>query len=185
MLERFKRSLEEATVIKKGEYDYFVHPITDGVPRADPAVLEEVVGAMLDMGRFDCDLLLAPEALGIPLAVSLSSKLRMPYAIARKRSYGLAGEIRLDQSTGYSSGAMYINDVKAGDRVVVVDDVISTGGTLRSMIAGLKTAGVEVVDVLIAVEKGDAAARLQREAGVPVRALVSVEVQDGRVVVLR
>jgi adenine phosphoribosyltransferase len=32
VLARFKKSLEDAPIIKVGEYDYFVHPITDGVP---------------------------------------------------------------------------------------------------------------------------------------------------------
>jgi len=184
VLARFKKSLEAAPIIRKGNYDYFVHPITDGVPRADPAILDEVAMAMLGLGNFDCDIILGPEALGVPLAVALSLELGIPYAIARKREYGLPGEIKIDQSTGYSNGAMYINDIRAGDRVVVVDDVISTGGTLKAIIAALRAAGVEIADVLIAVEKGDAARRLEEETGVRVRALVRVEVRDGRLVVL-
>lgn len=184
MLSRFKKSLEQATVIRKGDYDYFVHPLTDGVPRADPLLLDEVVMTMLRLGHFDCDLILAPEALGIPLAVALSQELTIPYAIARKRGYGLPGEIKIDQSTGYSKGVMYVNDVKSGDRVVIVDDVISTGGTLKAMVQALQEAGVHIVEVLIAVEKGDAAEQLRKETGVPVRALVKIEVREGRVRVL-
>jgi adenine phosphoribosyltransferase len=185
VLARFKKSLEDAPIIRKGEYDYFVHPITDGVPRADPAILDEVVMTMMRLGDFDCDVILGPEALGVPLAVALSLELSIPYAVVRKRSYGLPGEIRVDQSTGYSNGAMFINDLRAGDRVVIVDDVVSTGGTLKAIITALKGAGVEIVDVLVAVEKGNAAERVEQETGVRVRALVSVEVRDGRLVVLR
>ena len=36
MLDRFKASLENATIINVGGYDYFIHPITDGIPRLDP-----------------------------------------------------------------------------------------------------------------------------------------------------
>jgi len=35
MLERLKKSLFEAPVFKRGEYNYFIHPITDGVPRSN------------------------------------------------------------------------------------------------------------------------------------------------------
>jgi adenine phosphoribosyltransferase len=139
---------------------------------------------MLRLGNFDCDVILGPEALGVPLAVALSLELNIPYAIARKRSYGLPGEIRVDQSTGYSKGAMFVNDLKAGDRVVIVDDVVSTGGTLKALIMALRTAEVEIVDVLVAVEKGNAAERLGQELGIKVRAMVRVEVRDGRLVVL-
>jgi adenine phosphoribosyltransferase len=184
VLARFKKSLEDAPIIKVGDYDYFVHPITDGVPRADPAILEEVVMAMLRLGKFDCDVILGPETLGVPLAVALSLELGIPYAIARKRCYGLPGEIRVDQATGYSKGAMFINDLKAGDRVVIVDDVISTGGTLGAIIAALRNAGIEIVDVLVAVEKGDAAQRIEQELGVRVHTMTKVEVRDGRLVVL-
>jgi adenine phosphoribosyltransferase len=184
VLARFKNSLEAAPIIKVGAYDYFVHPITDGVPRADPALLDEVIGALLRRGKFECDVILAPEALGIPLAVALSRELGIPYAIIRKRRYGLPGELGIDQSTGYSKGPMYINDLKVGDRVVLVDDVISTGGTLRAIIAALKDAGIEIVDVLVAVEKGDGRQELEVETGVRIKALVKVEVRDGHLVVL-
>ena len=39
MLEKLVESLRKAPVVKKGEYDYFVHGISDGVPAMDPAVL--------------------------------------------------------------------------------------------------------------------------------------------------
>ncbi len=184
MLARFKNSLEAAPIIKVGDYDYFVHPITDGVPRVDPAILDEVVQTMLRLGKFDCDVILGPEALGIPLAVALSLELNIPYVIIRKRSYGLPGEIRIDQSTGYSKGQMFLNDLKAGDRVVVVDDVISTGGTLKAIITALKNAGIQVVDVLVAVEKGEVGKDLESELGIKIRTLVKVEVRDGRLVLL-
>jgi adenine phosphoribosyltransferase len=184
MLDRFRSSLEAAPIINIGGYDYFIHPITDGVPRADPELLSEVVEAMLAVGDFDCDVILAPEAMGIPLAVLLSQRLGVPCAVVRKRRYGLPGEIEVGQSTGYSRGRLYINDVRPGDRVVVVDDVLSTGGTLRPLILALKEAGVKVVDVLVAVEKGSARAALECELGVTIRALVKVEVRDSRLVVV-
>ncbi len=184
MLPRFKKSLEAAPIIKVGDYDYFVHPITDGVPRMDPAILDEVVTTMLRRGRFDCDVILGPEAMGIPLAVALSLELAIPYSVIRKRCYGLPGEVRVDQSTGYSKGHMFINDLKAGDRVVLVDDVLSTGGTLKAIILALRGMGVEVVDVLVAVEKGDRRKELEAELGIRIKALVKVEVRDGRLVVL-
>ncbi|MDW5563360.1 MAG: hypoxanthine/guanine phosphoribosyltransferase [Methanomassiliicoccus sp.] len=184
MLERFKASLESAPIIDVGGYDYFIHPLTDGVPRVSPAILSEVVQAMLRIGDFDCDLILGPEAMGIPLAVALSQELGVPYAVVRKRRYGLPGEIEVGQTTGYSKGKLYINGVGPGDRVVIVDDVLSTGGTLRPLILALRAAGAVVVDVLVAVEKGDTRPGLERELGLVIRALVKVEVHGGRLEVV-
>ena len=139
---------------------------------------------MLCLGRFDCDVILAPEALGIPLAVALSLELDIPYAVIRKRSYGFPGEVRVDQSTGYSKGQLFINDLKAGDRVVMVDEVALDRGDSKAIIVALRGMGVEIVDVLVAVEKGDRRKDLEVEMGIGIRAMVKVEVRDGRLVVL-
>jgi adenine phosphoribosyltransferase len=184
MLDRFKASLERAPVVDVGGYHYFIHPLTDGIPRIDPVMLDEVVEAMLGAGRFDCDVILAPEAMGIPLAVILSQRTGVPCAVVRKRRYGLPGELEIGQSTGYSKGRLYVNGVRSGDRVVIVDDVLSTGGTLRPLVLALREAGVEVVDVLIAVEKGNARPVLERELGIRIKTLVKVEVRDGHLVVI-
>ncbi len=183
-LSSFKKSLREATVIRYGDYDYFVHPVTDGVPSVNPKLLDEVLIAFEKSGNFKCDLILAPEAMGIPFAVPLSLRLGIPYSIMRKRSYGLPGEMKIQHSTGYSSVELFINGVKKGDKVVIVDDVLSTGATLRSIVLGLRSIGAEVVDVVIAVEKGDKRKELEKELDVPIKTLVRVEVRDGRVVVL-
>jgi adenine phosphoribosyltransferase len=184
VLDLFKRSLESSPIIRKGGYDYFVHPLTDGVPRMDPRVLAEVLEGFKEVGDFHCDLILAPEAMGIPIAVPLSLELGIPYSVARKRSYGLPGEVALDQVTGYSKGEMYVNGVGRGDRVMLVDDVISTGGTLRAIILALRGIGAELVDVVVAVEKGGLRAQLEQELGVRIKSLVKVEVRHGRLVVL-
>ena len=122
--------------------------------------------------------------MGIPLAVPLSQQLGVPFAVVRKRRYGLPGEIEVDQVTGYSKGCLYINGVRAGDRVVIVDDVLSTGGTLRPLVLALREAGAEVVDVLVVVEKGGNRPALERELGMPVHTLVKVEVRNGRLAVV-
>ena len=46
MLDEVKKSLLESPIVKKGEYDYFVNPISDGVPSMDPIVLREIALAI-------------------------------------------------------------------------------------------------------------------------------------------
>ena len=183
MYDRLKESLENSPVVDRNGYPYFVHPLTDGVPMMEPEVLEEVVGWMLEVGDFSCDVILAPEAMGIPLAVPVSLRLGIPYTVARKRSYGLEGELVLDQKTGYSKSLMTVNGITKGMRVTVVDDVVSTGGTLDALIRTLQEAGAMVVDVLVPVNKSSGTDIVLKNTGVKVKTMVSVRVEDGRVVV--
>jgi len=149
----------------------------------DPVILREVLDRILEIGDFQCDLLVAPEAMGIPLAAPLSLELGIPFTVVRKRRYGLPKEVRVNQITGYSSGEMFINGIEEGERVVIVDDIISTGGTLRAVIKALQSMRVELVDIIVVIEKGGGRAKLENELGVYMKTLVRVEVRDGRIVI--
>jgi adenine phosphoribosyltransferase len=184
MLERLKESLERSEVVRFGEYQYFVHPVTDGIPAMDPAVLDEVLNRIYDLMDMDVDYLVGAEAMAIPLIVPLSLMTGIPYNVVRKRRYGLPGEVSVRQTTGYSEKDLYINGLRKGDRVLVMDDVVSTGGTLRAVVKALQDMGVEVRDIIVVVKKTDRLEELERDLGQSVRTLVSVEVRDGKVRVL-
>lgn len=177
---RLTESFLRSPVVDRNGYPYFVNPVSDGVPRMTKELLDEVADAIVDVSGMDCDLILAPEAMGIPLAVAVTERTGIPYAVIRKRSYGLPGEIRLDQSTGYSKSPMYINDVSAGDRVMVVDDVISTGGTLRAVIGALGKAGVSVSEVTAVYCKNRDVASLSKELGVRINYILGVSSEGGK-----
>jgi len=183
-LEALKASLADSPIIKRGDYDYMVHPVTDGIPSVDPQILKELTDAFMEIGNFDCDVIVTVEALGIPLATALSMRLGKPFNVVRKKMYGLPGEVNLSQVTGYSKSTLFINGLKAGDRVVIVDDVISTGGTMWAIVEALKSMQVKIVDILVALEKTEKKPEIERKIGQRIKTLVKVEVVDGKVVVL-
>ena len=184
VFEALKASLAESKVVERGDYEYIVHPITDGIPRMEPRILNEVIDAMAEVGNFDCDVILTVEALGIPLATALSLKTGKPYNVVRKKMYGLPGEVNLSQVTGYSKSTLFINGLKAGDKVVIVDDVISTGGTMWALVDALKKMQVQVSDILVVIEKTDRKSEIERKIGQPIKTFVKVHVIDGKVVVV-
>ena len=78
-LQRLKESLLAAPVIWKGEYPYFIHPLTDGVPRLDPTVLTAVVKIIETSVEWQSiDLILGIEAMGLPLTRPLSIRNNRP-----------------------------------------------------------------------------------------------------------
>ncbi|MBS71421.1 MAG: adenine phosphoribosyltransferase [Thermoplasmata archaeon] len=182
---RLCESVVNAPIIWKGEYAYFIHPLSDGVPRQTGEMLEEARDIILEMVDWEnVDIILGIEAMGIPLAACLSISTGIPLVIGRKRPYGLPGEVTVDQSTGYSKGTIYINDVKANERVFVIDDVISTGGTLRSVLTAVEKAGAIVQDVIAVFEKGSIVSEIVSDTGWPIRSLVRVKMDGDKVILL-
>jgi len=177
--------LEEAPVVKKGEYLYVIHPITDGVPYIKPDLLEEVT---CEMQKFiekygQIDKIVTMEAMGIPLATILSLNMNIPFTIIRKRKYDFPDEVSVEQATGYSNSKLHINGLKKGDKIVIVDDMLSTGGTLWAVLVALKKMGVVIKGVFIAVNKGNVVQEIMDEFNVSVTILVNIDVIDGRVAI--
>lgn len=184
-LDHLKKSLQEAPIVKKGKYLYVVHPITDGIPEVKPVLFKEVTREMKKLSQ-NCgkiDKIVTMEAMGIPLASVLAIEMNLPFTIIRKREYGLPDEVSVEQVTGYSKSKLFINGLKKGDDIVIVDDVLSTGGTLRAVLSVLKKMGVNVKGVFIAVNKGDCAQKISREFNIQIKALVNIDVFDGNVVI--
>ncbi|MBF46505.1 MAG: adenine phosphoribosyltransferase [Euryarchaeota archaeon] len=179
-------SLRGSPIIWKGEYPYFIHPISDGIPRMDADVLRatrDLIVEMVDWSKVD--LIVSVEAMGLPLLAAVGDATGKPTVVIRKREYGMEGEVRVDVSTGYSQSTTYINDISPGERILIVDDVISTGGTLEPILVTLEEMGVILQDIVIAIEKGEGRERLAKERpGWPIRTLARIDIIDGRVEIL-
>ncbi|MED5452526.1 MAG: hypoxanthine/guanine phosphoribosyltransferase [Candidatus Thermoplasmatota archaeon] len=179
-------SLRGSPIIWKGDYPYFIHPISDGIPRMDADVLRatrDLIVEMVDWSKID--LVVSVEAMGLPLLAAVGEATGKPTVVIRKREYGMEGEVRVDVSTGYSQSTTYINDISQGERILIVDDVISTGGTLEPILATLEEMGVILQDIVIAIEKGEGRERLAKERpGWPIRTLARIDIIDGKVEIL-
>mgnify|MGYP006111598687 CR=1 FL=1 len=180
-------SLRGAPIIWKGEYPYFIHPISDGIPRMEAEVLRatrDLIVGMVDWSQID--LVVSVEAMGLPLLAAVGEATGKPTVVIRKRSYGMEGEVEVDVSTGYSSSTAYINDISSGERILVVDDVISTGGTLEPLLEALEGIGAVLHDVIVAIEKGEGRDRLSKERpDWPIRTLARIDIVDGKVVIIQ
>lgn len=180
-----RESLEAAPVVDFHGYAYFVHPLTDGIPSIEAALLDEVVEEILELVDMRAiERIVTVEAMGIPVATALSLASDVPLTIVRKRRYGLPGEVEVGQRTGYAKGALFVNGIEKGEKVLIIDDVISTGGTLAPLLAALRDIRADVRDVIVIIEKGDGRARVEKDAGISIKTLARIDVREGRVVLL-
>lgn len=183
-MEKLKENIINAPIIKKGEYNYVIMPVTDGIPKVEPEILEEITDTILEKINLDgIELIVAAEAMAIHLATALSLKSRIPFIVLRKRQYGLPGETPVFQTTGYSTSELYINYINKGDKVLILDDVISTGGTIVAMIEALESLGIEIEEIIAVIEKGKGKEIVKEKTGHDVTTLIEIDVDNGKPII--
>lgn len=112
------------------------------------------------------DILLCPEAKGIPLAYEMSRQSGKKYFILRKAVKVYMPDpvaVQLKSITTLSVQNLYLDrmelNVMKGKKVLIVDDVISTGETLGAIEKMLGESAVNVVGKAAVLAEGDAAER--------------------------
>lgn len=111
------------------------------------------------------DALVTAEAKSIPLAHALSVQMNaMPYVVLRKSYKPYMGDAVQSETLSITTGApqtLYLDEkdrgLVAGKRVIIVDDVISTGSTLQGMRLIMGKAGAEVIAEAAIFTEGDRA----------------------------
>ena len=134
----------------------------------DAELTEAVAGEMLKLVPADeYDYLITAEAKGIPLGHEMARQAHMrKHFVARKtvKNY-MPDPISVDDESITTKGLqkLYLGSDDAelikGKRILVVDDVISTGGSLRAMEALVEKAGGIVAGRVAALAEGDAGGR--------------------------
>ncbi|WP_234426671.1 phosphoribosyltransferase family protein [Streptomyces niger] len=178
-----------APTVKSGSHPTTVNEFTDQSPALRPEVLAEAVGRMLALGKFDADKILVEEDKGAVLGGALSLAAGLPLAVARWYAYDLGGRsVPVPVDGARCRGTLYVNGIEPGDRLTLVDDTISTGTTLISLIEAVRAAGAEVEEVVVAVEQSADGGRrkVAERFGIAVRSVIRITVDErtGRAVVL-
>ncbi len=142
-------------------------------------------GALARLGRYYAaaivdsgigfDMLFGPAYKGIPLATTTAVALAdhhdrdLPYAFNRK------------EAKDHGEGGVIVGAPLAG-RVLIIDDVISAGTSVRASLELIEAAGAEAAGVAIALDRQErgtgalsAVQQVEQEYGLPVAAIVRLE----------
>lgn len=125
----------------------------------DPGILRDVAELMVPLIPSDVEVLAGLELGGVPVATALSLATGLPAAFVRKapKTYGTAK---------LAEGA----DIE-GKRVLVVEDVITTGGQVVASAEDLRAQGALVTDVLCVIDRSDGNHAKLEDTSLGVRAL--------------
>ncbi|WP_193176390.1 adenine phosphoribosyltransferase [Oricola nitratireducens] len=118
------------------------------------------------------------EARGFILGGAMSHQLSAGFVPIRKKGKLPHETVRIAYSLEYGVDEMEMHKdaVKIGERVILVDDLIATGGTAEGAVKLLQQMGAEVVAACFVIDLPDLGGRKKIEAlGVPVRTLVEFE----------
>ena len=114
----------------------------------------------------DFDVILTAESKGIPLAYEMSRQCGKPYVVARKSMKLYMTNpisVKIKSITTAGEQSLYISEEKArmlkGKRVLITDDVISTGESLRGLENLVEAVGADISARAAILAEGDAADR--------------------------
>jgi adenine phosphoribosyltransferase len=184
-LNGLKTVYQQAGVVFSGRFETTVNELTDQLPALRPEIMAEAADEILRIGDFNCDKLLVEEEKGAALGGVVALKAGLPLAMARRYNYDIPS-FKVPLQSEYVEGHLYVNGIQPGDRVIVIDDTISTGGTLVALLSAVQDLGAVVHDVVALVEKVDnhGVERVFESCGIHVKTLLKIQIVDGRVVVL-
>ena len=123
---------------------------------ADPRAFAIVIEDMAERHRGRLDLVAGVEARGFVIGAVLAHALGVGFIPVRKAGKlpGKVTSIAYDLEYGSATIEVHAEDIAAGARILLVDDVLATGGTAAAAWDLLESAGASVVGFETVVELG-------------------------------
>lgn len=121
----------------------------------DPKGLKLAVDAMVDkVKNLDFDVVVGLEARGFIFGMPIAYLLGKTFVLVRKKGKLPCETISesYDLEYGKAEIEIHTDSIKPGQKVVLVDDLIATGGTIEAAIKLIERLGGKVVDCLFLVE---------------------------------
>jgi adenine phosphoribosyltransferase len=183
---RIKKTFIGAPIInKRGKYPYSFFSLTDFNPPMDPDLVEDMADLLIYYGDLrNIDLIVSEaDRGGGPLTHAVARKTGIPYTLANWYPIEVKGAISVKASVGFSgNGTICIFGLKPKQRIIFVDDIISSGGTARALIQAIHKAGGLIEQALFVGEKVNfnASQIIEKEFKIQIISLVKF-IADGNI----
>ena len=178
-----RAAFDERPLVDVKGRKFLIKSLTEQVPATPAGLLNTAARRICHAAQFSPGTkLVGEEDKGGVLLAAVSLLSGLPFGIARWYPSGLEGQIRVNFDCEYTSGSLFLNGVDPGDKVYIVDDLISTGGTLIGLVEAIRRAGAQVLGIVCVAEKLNygGAERVRQATGIEVKSLVGIDVSGDR-----
>jgi orotate phosphoribosyltransferase len=129
----------------------------------EPALLRRLGKHLAALVPVDTQRLAAPELGAVLLGGAVSMETGLPLVLVRK------------EPKGYGTSKQIEGRFEAGDRVTVIEDVVTTGGDSLRSAQVLRDAGLEVIHLVVVLDRGEGGEENIRQAGIPYSPLFRIQ----------
>lgn len=144
---------------------------------AHPEAMRYVTGQIVEFAKkVDANLIVAPEARGFFFGTPAAIEANIGFAPVRKPGK-LPREtmsVTYELEYGEDELQMHVDAIHEGDRVLIVDDLLATGGTVDAIVRLVESRKAKVVGIAFVIELDDLKGR-EKFKDIPVLALTHYE----------
>lgn len=119
----------------------------DGLKLAIDSIMDE-------LKDIDFDIVLGPESRGFIFGVPIAYNMNKAFVPARKKGKLPRETVAMEYDLEYGSAVVELHkdSIKPGQKVVIIDDLIATGGTIEAIVKLVEQLGGEVVRIVFLME---------------------------------
>ncbi len=125
---------------------------------------------------WDFDVVVGPESRGFIFGVPIAYNLHKPFVPVRKKGKLPCETIQVEYDLEYGSAVleMHKDAIKPGQKVVIADDLIATGGTIEAIVKMIRELGGEVAGAVFLMELAGLKGR-EKLTGIRVESVICYE----------
>lgn len=177
------RAFNNQPLVKIKNRNYIINPLLDHAPETSYELMKDVVAELTKITALTrSNKIIGEEDRGGYIAALMAYKNKKSLAMVKWNPCGLKGNLGINFRNAYTNGKMYVHGIRKGEDVILMEDIIDSGGTLIAMIKLLRKSGVTICDVVAIAEKIEYAGclRIKKETGINVKCLLQVSCVGNR-----